>query len=642
MLNEDWEDAVQAEEDPAAAADASRFAEYWVKARAVRLSGEAEETDCLTAAVELLLTEATTTLSEPEVAATTQMVPGEHRVVSVAVSATGLDSVQVEKQLANDYAPQPVASESTGNDSVTPDPWALPECNVPQDSAWLPQHPDSGHPIQNTMGGNPSGKGVSGSPSTPTTTVPKGLANKFKRTLTAYLTLDYVYADTLVAEVRELVRDGYASAAVKIFFKMVMNGSDCDRMKVCNFFAAMINGNAISTAQFTAGLFMFLHDFDAVLVYMPEQLGYLASILARCIGMHKLVSITVLKELPEGNIFHDSTACHVLYAEILRIVVTLDTCGMACAKELYEELDIDFSEADSLNMYLQSHSNAEVAAHPVPPAHNSSSSQEFRETNGSPPPTGNREWSTGKKLLQLFSSVTDFVPFFGGLKPSVAHTPPPAGEGDVTHSSSSSPDYPEADDSHLATGNSDSTTANVEEEETVRFSAEAEGTAEIEAESLVLFFKVVCKFTHKAAVRYGLACVHELEITDPAGLAGCLLDMVDGDILALSVGFSQRLGHDKVVFEKLRQFRVASPLPPIAVPMECSPTAVSCVSVLADALENMISTDNSRLVDARYLVTVCTHFYCLYLPNMSFMDVCLHLVETNWRVERCEVEVSIF
>lgn len=204
------------------------------------------------------------------------------------------------------------------------------------------------------------------------TSIPDNKVNKFKGSLNEFLTLDDVEVDTLVCEVGDLVRGGYAPAAIKLFLNVVMDGKDSDRLKVCDFFAALMKGNAISTNQFISGLFMFLNDFDDLLLDTPNLLGYMANIMARVIATHKLISITALKDLPDDNMFKTSTAFHALFAEILRIATTLDTCGLDCAKELYKELDMDFSEylllapnedkTEALNRFLEKHHIKEVVA----------------------------------------------------------------------------------------------------------------------------------------------------------------------------------------------------------------------------------------------------------------------------------------
>jgi len=87
------------------------------------------------------------------------------------------------------------------------------------------------------------------------------------------------------------------------------------------------------------------------------------------------------------------------------------------------------------------------------------------------------------------------------------------------------------------------------------------------AELLISFFKSACKFAPKFSVLYGRACVEELGITDPEGLADVLLNSKNRDSLAKMVGFSQDLGHDGIVFKKLEVFRIVPPLPPTPTPV---------------------------------------------------------------------------
>ena len=96
----------------------------------------------------------------------------------------------------------------------------------------------------------------------------------------------------------------------------------------------------------------------------------MANIMARCIAVHEIVGVTMLKDLSEDNMFSTSSSFHALLAEVLRIVMTLDKCTLDTSKELYKELKIDFSEylmigpredkSEALNTFLKKHGITDV------------------------------------------------------------------------------------------------------------------------------------------------------------------------------------------------------------------------------------------------------------------------------------------
>ena len=169
---------------------------------------------------------------------------------------------------------------------------------------------------------------------------------------------EYYLKEATVAEVCADVKDyispssNLPSAAVKIILGYVVEASESHRLAACDMLNYLVHNNIILSDQFTYGLYYFLDVFDDLLVDNPKLLSSLSPMFARFCAIDSILSLNMLKSLPDGNMFSKVSD---LIAGTLQSIAAL--VSVEKAKAVYAELDYDFSEVstspDVITAYLK-------------------------------------------------------------------------------------------------------------------------------------------------------------------------------------------------------------------------------------------------------------------------------------------------
>ena len=183
--------------------------------------------------------------------------------------------------------------------------------------------------------------------------LPEGFSKKVIGRVNEYYLKEATLAE-VCSDLKDLVApaSNFPSAAVKIILGYVVEASETHRVAACEMFNYLAQNNILLADHFSRGIYAFLDGFDDLLVDNPKLLSCLSPMFARFCAVYGIVSLSMLKSLPEGNMFSKVSD---LIAGTLQSVSTL--VSVEKAKEVYMELDYDFSEyspsPDAVAAYLK-------------------------------------------------------------------------------------------------------------------------------------------------------------------------------------------------------------------------------------------------------------------------------------------------
>lgn len=122
-----------------------------------------------------------------------------------------------------------------------------------------------------------------------------------------------------------------------------------DRLLVCTLFAALVRGGVLTAEQFTEGVYLFLNEFEDLILDTPKLLGHMATVLARCATLTvgdgvALLPLSRVVADSDANLFASSTKLASMVGEALKCIAqSADMGGVPAAAAVYKESGVDLS-----------------------------------------------------------------------------------------------------------------------------------------------------------------------------------------------------------------------------------------------------------------------------------------------------------